>query len=360
VHKAVVSAEGAERADVVIKISRHPSSLSVLWESHVLSHVRRYSPPDIQLLEPLWAGRAHVADRRDAICAVIPYAPGGDAINWVQKQTYPLTKDRTREIFADIANTLHAFHSNGIAHLDICMENLLFSSAGRCCIADAGLASNLMPKHYYWHSMRAACSVAALHEYKKWEAYSMIASSYNQDEINAYIKRKITQMEHMPFAANIRAELGRIIESPPHSRLQEAWTEMYGCILRMSSICAKSSSGSYDWYEHKLLQRIGRVQYRPPESEFCRYSPVDPLAWDVWTMGICMYAFVFRSMPFESTRCPRFAIFSTHGLAAIIPEDQRSAAPDEALEVIELCLRINPSTRIKTSQLLRHPFLTMK
>jgi serine/threonine protein kinase len=358
--KAVVSIGGAERDDVVVKVSRLPSSLSIMWESHVLLHVRHYSPPHVQLLAPLWTGRADLGARGVALASVLPLARGGDAIRWVGAQPRPLPAASAAAVFRDLAHTLHAFHSNGVAHMDICMENLLFIDGDRCCIADAGLAINLVPRHDFWKCMRAECSIAALFEYKKWEAYCIITSSHDNDMINEAIATKIRQMDHMPFAKGVREELQRIVDSPPESRRHEAWTHMYACALRMSSICAKSAAEGQAWYKHKTIQRIGRAQYCPPESTYCRHAPVDPLAWDVWALGVCMYAFLFRAMPFQSMNCHGFSAFAARGIDAIVPQDQRGVVPADALDLVERCLRVDPGERIRAQDIMRHPFLAAK
>jgi serine/threonine protein kinase len=359
VRRAVVQTEDGSASHAVIKMSRHAGSSSVAWESSVLAHVKKYSPAHVRLLAPMWTGLVSHESCAPVLSAVYPFASGGDAIQWLSTRPLPISQSTMAGVWRDLAHALHAFHSHGIAHMDICVENILFDELDRCHIADAGLATNLMPTHDFWRRMKSSSAIAALQEFKKHELYKKTLGNDSEEEQLVYSRRKIAELERISHTSHIRDQLRNFIDLPSDERVREARRYVYESTLNVSSICAQSASPRQEWYQKYTIGNVGRIPYRPPESEYSKFAPIDLFAWDVWTLGICMYALLFKRLPFESTHCERAALFRDKavGIAAITPETELNQWPLSAIDLIDKCLCIHPEKRIRASEMVHHPFI---
>lgn len=356
VHRACVAADDADGQplDVVIKMSRTESS-SIPWEASVLDHVRTHAPPPAPVLAPLWAGDVLRTTADGSVqrtpSMILRRAAGGDALQWIAAQVYPIPVSTCVSVCRDLVRSLHAFHSNGIAHLDVSLENILFIDNHRCCLSDAGMARNLMPAMHMWSQMPSALVVDALDAFVRAEVYKLVLSGASEEEVATLIQCK---MQVAASTQRVLASLRRLADLAPELRRTEAWEQYHRCTLRVSSMCAQLDAA---WYSVEPVAPFGRKPYRPPESLVCHSVPTDLLAWDVWTLGVCMFAVMFRRLPFDSVQCVRFEHFkrSNCGVASLLTADQRGRYPAELLQIVDACLTIRPSERIRTRDLAKHP-----
>ena len=74
---------------------------------------------------------------------VLEYAPGGDALNYVQ-QKGPLSESQAREWFVQIASALSYMHRLNVAHRDLKLENLLlFEKGAKIKLGDFGFVKDI-------------------------------------------------------------------------------------------------------------------------------------------------------------------------------------------------------------------------
>lgn len=69
-------------------------------------------------------------------CVVLPFCPNGD----VFERVGTLSKEENWSVFIQVVNGLSHIHAQGIAHLDISLENVLINGEGILKICDFGLA----------------------------------------------------------------------------------------------------------------------------------------------------------------------------------------------------------------------------
>ncbi|ESO03855.1 hypothetical protein HELRODRAFT_79615 [Helobdella robusta] len=78
---------------------------------------------------------------------VIEYAPGGDALNYIQKKG-PLDETQAKSWLNQIINALSYMHSRNVAHRDLKLENLLlFDNCTRIKLCDFGFVKHIQPNN---------------------------------------------------------------------------------------------------------------------------------------------------------------------------------------------------------------------
>ncbi len=104
---------------------------------------------------------------------------------------------------------------------------------------------------------------------------------------------------------------------------------------------------------------VGLERYRAPEitSKRKRYCPFQA---DVWSLGVILFCLLTRKFPFKNTTKSdsAFNYFSTHGIEELLARyDLLCCVPDQAVDLLEKMLSLDPKQRISLKDVLQHPFI---
>jgi serine/threonine protein kinase len=98
-----------------------------------------------------------------------------------------------------------------------------------------------------------------------------------------------------------------------------------------------------------LLTSCGSPNYASPEV--IEGLPYDGPGADVWSCGVILFALLTRNLPFESDSLP--VLFESIRTARFTLPDYLSSSTKD---LIKRMLQVDPEKRIKTHELLSHPW----
>lgn len=98
-----------------------------------VSAMRRLSHPNIVKLHEVMATKSK-------IYLVMEHAKGGELFSRIFRQG-PLKESVAHRYFQQLVSALHFCHSNGVAHRDVKLENLLLDQDGNLKVSDFGLSA---------------------------------------------------------------------------------------------------------------------------------------------------------------------------------------------------------------------------
>jgi len=108
---------------------------------------------------------------------------------------------------------------------------------------------------------------------------------------------------------------------------------------------------SSEWHEGGVLtESCGSPNYAAPEllTKHCRYTGPEI---DVWSAGVVLYTLLCNKLPFDADNCP--------DLFKLIKKGEYSTpayVSQEAKDLIEQMLQVDPSRRITLAEVKRHPW----
>ena len=79
---------------------------------------------------------------RDNVYSVMEFADGGELYDHIEQEG-PIAESRAWELFGQIVLGLRHLHDAGIAHRDLTLENVMYSSSGVCKLIDFGMSLRL-------------------------------------------------------------------------------------------------------------------------------------------------------------------------------------------------------------------------
>ena len=101
---------------------------------------------------------------------------------------------------------------------------------------------------------------------------------------------------------------------------------------------------------------LGRKFYIAPEALLGEHY--DPKAADIWSLGILLYIMLTKTPAFEvaSESDSRFSFMSRFGVKALLTTSGIGGIPDDALDLLESMICVNPSDRIEITKVLNHSY----
>jgi serine/threonine protein kinase len=84
----------------------------------------------------------------DNVYSIMEFSDGGELYDYIDQEG-PVSEDRARDLFNQIVLGLKHLHDAGIAHRDLTLENIMYSSSGTCKLIDFGMSLRLprVPKN---------------------------------------------------------------------------------------------------------------------------------------------------------------------------------------------------------------------
>lgn len=108
---------------------------------------------------------------------------------------------------------------------------------------------------------------------------------------------------------------------------------------------------------------IGKVRYMAPEL-VSGSGEYDPFKADVFALGVCLFSVLIGQMPFSKINDGRANILQDSAAKLIAFIDQRNVegnncgVSEECIDLLNKCLKWNPSERLTMEQVLNHRFFS--
>lgn len=345
--------------DIIAKHSlpTEESEQVLLWEVSVALTMRS------DAFAPRWIGRLICDDTPRVVFAMTRFS--SDAFDWRTARLAVRMSD-VRQIARCVIREMRRMHENGIAHMDISLENILVqtNADGDCIdavICDPGLSHALLPSAEFASSMTEE-ERDAVHVTAKRSRKMMRGTGWERsDDLDIQSLELQSPATAEPDSAD--PSIGVPIEQNMEAR-QVATIRSHLERIRLSSLCASIARDKSvkQWYRPVTDVPIIKMVYQAPEI-IRRERSIDPLACDVWSFGVCMFALAFGRMPFNvaASSDHSFDTFTKDGRlrdvlrrAGGIP--LHSVNEDRIIDMIQKCLRIDPASRLTVHELCTHPF----
>lgn len=107
-----------------------------------------------------------------------------------------------------------------------------------------------------------------------------------------------------------------------------------------------------------FINDIGKDKYRAPEV-YRQDSPVDILKGDIWAAGVILYMLLGKG----ATPCEEaYMMYSNYrkikrGKLRQVLQEANLVISENAMDLLERMLKVDPEERISTAEILQHPFM---
>ena len=105
---------------------------------------------------------------------------------------------------------------------------------------------------------------------------------------------------------------------------------------------------------------VGLKRFRSPEIA-ARKGNYSPFQADIWSLGVILFGLLTRRFPFKKAKRTdkAFNYFLRHGIQELLlRHGVLYGVPDEAVELLDKLLRLDPTQRISLVDVLKHPFIS--
>lgn len=292
-----------------------------------------------------------------------------------------------RKYFIELASGVNYCHKNGIAHRDLKPENLLVHNGpdGRSTlkIADFGLSAAFGPggKTQFTDTDTLADSLAS----------PMSISHNSVDEASKASSVFSPRTDGLISPNSQNSSIDKLIASGASA------LSFLTCGAMETVLCIPNGDSTQDGPAalRRMTSVVGSPHYVAPEiisqnedSKNAkrlgkRSTGYDGTKADVWSIGVILYAMLYRSLPFgeDLLRCPRFQSYrkwydevrelggrrssAAAALSAHISESDElgphwffpSTTSKESRDLIVAMLNPHPEDRLSVTQILEHPWV---